>query len=105
MGTRSSTTAAIAKGSGASSEVLSQRARNRALLARQILLQRATLPAADAIEHLVGTQAQAPLAPYVGLWTRLADFRTEELARLSSERRAVRAALMRRTVHLVTARD
>src|SRR5579885_3698828 len=79
--------------------VLSRRALNRALLARQMLLQRATLPADEAIERLVGLQAQVPNAPYVGLWARLDEFRHEELAHLISARKAVRIALMRSEEH------
>jgi hypothetical protein len=84
---------------------LSLRALNRATLARQLLLDRATLTAGEAVRHLAGLQAQAPLAPYVGLWTRLAGFRQQDLRDLMTERAVVRAHLMRNTVHLVDAGD
>ena len=84
---------------------LGLRALNRAALHRQLLLDRAPLTALQAVGHLAGLQAQAPLAPYVGLWTRLAGFRQQELKDLVTERAVVRAHLMRNTVHLVDAAD
>jgi hypothetical protein len=85
--------------------VLTRRALNRALLSRQLLLERAGLSVAAAIEHLVGLQAQIPNSPYIGLWTRLDRFELEVLARSITARRVVRGPLMRTTLHLVTARD
>ena len=82
---------------------LDLRALNRATLERQLLLRRSALGAGQAVAHLAGMQAQAPLAPYVGLWTRLAGFRPHQLEEIITERAVVRAHLMRNTVHLVTA--
>lgn len=90
------------RGSG---EVLSQRELNRALLARQMLLRRSPMSVEQALGHLVGMQSQVPRDPYIGLWSRLEAFHQDDLGRSMTERRAVRASLMRATIHLVTARD
>ena len=84
---------------------LGQRALNRALLERQQLIRRTTMPVAEMVEHLVGMQAQAPLSAYVGLWDRLDRFDPAELAGLMTSRAAVRTHVMRGTIHLMTARD
>ena len=86
-------------------DVLGPRALNRATLARQLLLERARLPALDVVEQLVGMQAQEPLDPYLALWSRLEDFEPDELGELLVDRRAVRVVVMRSTIHLVSAAD
>jgi hypothetical protein len=97
-----------------SQAVLSQRELNRALLGRQLLLDRVDLPdevdrrraaVLATIEHLVGLQAQAPFPPYYGLWSRLGGFRPDDLAALITDRSVVRIAVMRGTIHAVSARD
>lgn len=86
-------------------EVLSRRALNRALLARQFLLRRTKLSAHEAIRHLVGLQAQAPNPPYYGLWSRLHGFDPGEVSRGLTERTLVRGTAWRGTVHLLDASD
>lgn len=78
---------------------------NRATLARQLLLDRSPMPAVDAVSHLVGLQAQIPQNPYVGLWSRLANFSPTEVADAIVASELVRIVVMRGTVHLVTAAD
>ncbi|GIG00781.1 winged helix DNA-binding domain-containing protein [Catellatospora citrea] len=85
--------------------MLTRRDLNRALLARQLLLERSPLGPLEAIEHLAGLPAQSPNPPYLGLWTRLREFRIEDLSELVTARAAVRVGLMRATPHLVSARD
>ena len=86
--------------------VLTERALNRALLARQMLLARAApMSVGAAAERLAGLQAQAPNPPYVGLWSRIEGFERAALERALAQRRVVRLALMRSTLHLVSARD
>jgi hypothetical protein len=84
---------------------LTVRELNRATLARQLLLERRRLPVVGALERLAGLQAQWAPAPYVGLWTRLVGFRRQTLERALLREQAVRAVLMRGTVHLVSRRD
>ncbi|WP_027007389.1 winged helix DNA-binding domain-containing protein [Conexibacter woesei] len=78
---------------------------NRALLARQWLLAPRRASALEAVEHLVGLQAQDARAPYLQLLPRLQGFDPLELSALLESHAAVRIVLMRGTIHLVSARD
>jgi uncharacterized protein YcaQ len=89
----------------ASRERVSLRELNRATLARQMLLERAALDPVAAIERLAGLQAQWPRSPYIALWSRLRDFRAEDLESALIEGRVVKSNLMRVTLHLVSAAD
>jgi hypothetical protein len=86
-------------------QVLTERALNRALLARQLLLERARLPIPRALERMGGLQNQYAPSGYVGLWTRLEGFERDSLTRALERRSVVQGTLMRETIHLVSKRD
>ena len=85
--------------------MLSTRALNRALLARQLLLQRSTLSLEGAVEQIGGMQTQYAPSGYVGLWTRLREFRRDSLTEALANHSVVQGTLLRTTIHMVTARE
>jgi winged helix DNA-binding protein len=85
--------------------ILSQRALNRALLARQLLLERSRLAIAEAVEQVGCLQTQYAPSGYVGLWTRLRDFPRDALTAGLEDRTVVQASLMRVTIHVVSSRE
>jgi hypothetical protein len=85
--------------------VLTLRELNRAMLARQLLLERASIGIVPAIERLAALQAQWAPSPYIALWSRLKHFRREKLWSAIERHDVIRARLMRGTLHLVSARD
>jgi hypothetical protein len=88
-----------------SDRVLTARELNRALLARQLLLERSSLSVPRALEQVGGIQAQYAPSSYVRLWTNLRRFAMNDLDRLLERRKVVQGTLMRSTIHLVSARD
>lgn len=85
--------------------LLTTRRLNRALLARQLLLERSKLPITDALTQVGGLQTQYAPSGYVGLWTRLAGFRRDALTQALEDRSVVQATLMRSTIHVVATSD
>ncbi len=85
--------------------ILTTRALNRATLARQRLLERSDMPIVEAVEFLGGLQAQQSNDPYIALWSRLTDFRHEDLTALIVDRALLRGTTMRGTLHLHTVPD
>jgi hypothetical protein len=88
-----------------SERVLNPRELNRALLARQLLLERSKLPLTRALEQVAGIQAQYAPSAYVRLWSCLERFALADLTLAFEQRRAVQGTLMRSTIHVVSTRD
>lgn len=84
---------------------LTARELNRALLARQLLLERVDLSIPQTLERVGGIQAQYAPSNYVGLWSRLVRFERADLDRALERHTVVQGTLMRVTIHLVSARD
>jgi hypothetical protein len=85
--------------------VLTERELNRAVLARQLLLERSKVSIPKTLERIGGIQAQYAPSMYVGLWTRLEGVDREALTRALEKRSVVQGTLLRSTIHLVTPRD
>jgi Winged helix DNA-binding domain len=85
--------------------VLTPRHLNRALLARQLLLERVDRPITEVVEQVGGLQTQYSPSGYVGLWTRIPAFRRERLTAALEDRSIVQATLQRTTIHMVSRRE
>ncbi|HEY5803805.1 MAG TPA: winged helix DNA-binding domain-containing protein [Lysobacter sp.] len=84
---------------------LSNRALNRALLARQGLLRRQRLNVAELVHRVGGLQSQEPKDPHVALWSRISGFRSEQLQAAAERRQIVRGSYLRSTIHTVASAD
>ena len=85
--------------------VLTEAELNRAVLGRQLLLERRRLGPAAAIERLGGLQTQYAPSGYIGLWSRLDGFARADLTAALEARKVVQATVMRSTIHTVAAAD
>src|SRR3954471_2434980 len=85
--------------------VLTRRQLNRALLARQLLLERSRSPLPRVVERVGCLQTQYAPSAYIGLWTRVEGFARDDLTRALERRSLIQAMLMRNTIHVVSRRD
>jgi DNA glycosylase AlkZ-like len=85
--------------------VLTQRELNRALLARQQLLERTQVPLPRAVERMGCLQSQYAPSTYVGLWSRVAGLERNAVTSALERRTLVQGTLMRNTIHVVSRRD
>jgi hypothetical protein len=84
---------------------LTERELNRALLARQMLLERVKAPIPRVLERMGGLQAQYAPSMYLGLWSRMEALERDAVTRGLKRKTIVQGSLMRTTIHLVSRRD
>lgn len=88
-----------------SERVLSERELNRALLRRQLLLERRRVGLPRAVELMGCVQSQYAPSTYVGLWSRVEGLNRDAVTRAIERCALVQATLMRNTIHVVSRRD
>jgi Winged helix DNA-binding domain len=89
----------------AMTRTLTQRELNRALLVRQMLLERVSAPLPRVLERMGGLQAQYAPSMYIGLWSRVDGLERDAVTRGLERRSIVQGSMMRATIHLVSKRD
>jgi hypothetical protein len=90
---------------GAEGRTLGERELNRALLARQLLLERSSASLPKVVERMGELQAQYAPSIYIGLWARMGKLEREQVDRALERRSVAQGTLMRATIHLVSKRD
>ncbi len=85
--------------------VLTREELTAALAARQFLVERRRIPAAEAVRRLTPLQGQHPPAPFIALAARLEGFTREELEAAIDTRDVVKTTINRLTLHLAAATD
>ncbi len=85
--------------------MVSTRALNRALLARQLLLERAAAPPGEVAARVCGLQTQHAPSGYIGIWSRTTGLRKADLTAALERAEVVQGWVMRNTIHMVAAAD
>jgi hypothetical protein len=88
-----------------SPEVIDARRMNRAVLARQLLIDRAAASTPEILEKMAGLQAQYAPSSYVGLWSRRLGMERSDLDAALEDRSVIQGTLMRVTIHLASRGD
>src|SRR3954464_15151380 len=86
-------------------EAETDRRLNRALLARQGLLEPFDAPVVEVVEAIGALQAQAWAAPPVALWSRMKNFEIDQLHDALARRELIVGINLRATLHMVSARE
>jgi hypothetical protein len=89
----------------AAERILTENELNRALLGRQLLLERSGASIPKVLERMGGLQAQYAPSMYIGLCARIEDFERDQLDRALERRSVAQGTLMRATIHLVSKAD
>ena len=84
---------------------LTEKELNRALLGRQLLLERSGASIPKVLERMGRLQAQYAPSMYIGLWSRIEGFEREQLDGALERPSVAQGTLMRATIHLVSKAD
>ena len=84
---------------------LTQLELNRALLARQGLLERRETSIPEMLDAMGALQAQYAPSMYIGLWSRIANFERDALTEALNDRTVIQGTMMRVTIHLCSRAD